>query len=74
MTPTLSCVDAVLGCAIALDPVQELPGVQNRGYFVDAINTFCGSPLGSAWCLNWVHYVGNHVLGSARWLLVPATL
>jgi hypothetical protein len=82
----LPAVDAVLGCAIALDPVQELPGqpgARNRGYFVDAINTFCGSPLGSAWCLNFVHYVGVHALGIAwpfperngncDWLLALAT-
>ena len=67
--PTISCVDAVLGCAIALDPVQELAGQQNRGYFVDAINDFCGSPRGSAWCLNFCHYVGHHALGSVRWPL-----
>jgi len=67
--PTIPVVDAVLGCAIALDPVQELQGQQNRGYFVDAINDFCGSPRGSAWCLCFVHYVGIHALGSTRWPL-----
>ena len=66
--PTIPVVDAVLGCALALDPVQELPDSQNRGYFVDAINRYCGSPLGSAWCLNFCHYVGSHALG-VRWPL-----
>jgi hypothetical protein len=60
---TISVIDAVLGCALALDPVQELTGAQNRGYFVDAINRYCGSPLGSAWCLNFCHYVGAHAIG-----------
>jgi len=69
MTATISVIDAVLGVAAALDPVQELADVQNRGYFVDAINEFCGSPLGSPWCMNFVHYCGINALGASRWPL-----
>ena len=69
MIPTISVTEAVLGTARALDPVRELEGQQNRGYFPDAINDFCGSPRGSSWCLNFCHYVGIQTLGSARWPL-----
>lgn len=69
MIPTISVVDAVLGCMDALDPVRELGGQQNRGYFPDAINTWAGSPLGSAWCLNTCHYAGAKIIGKARWPL-----
>jgi hypothetical protein len=67
MIPTLPVTEAVLGCMDALDPVRELPG--NRGYFVDAVNTWAGSPLGSSWCLNLCHYAGAKTLGKARWPL-----
>lgn len=69
MIPTIPVTDAVLGAARALDPVKELEGQNNRGYFPDAINDFCGSPRGSSWCLNFCHYVGVHTLGSVRWPL-----
>ena len=65
--PTITVVDAVLGCMAALSPVHELSG--NRGYFPDAINRWAGSPLGSAWCLNAVHYAGAMALGRKRWPL-----
>jgi hypothetical protein len=60
-------VDAVLGCAVALDPVRELDG--NRGYFVDALNDSTGAPHGSPWCASFLYYVGTRALGSARWPL-----
>jgi hypothetical protein len=64
---TVSVIDAVLGCMDALSPVRELEG--NRGYFVDAINEWAGSPKGSAWCLNAAHYAGAKAIGKARWPL-----
>jgi hypothetical protein len=64
---TIPVVEAVLGCMAALSPVRELEG--NRGYFPDAMNTWAGSPLGSAWCLNACHYAGAHAIGRARWPL-----
>ena len=64
---TITVVDAVLGVMAALSPTHELEG--NRGYFVDAINTWAGSPLGSSWCLNVVHYAGANALGRKRWPL-----
>lgn len=69
MIPSIPVTQAVVGAARSLDPVKELDGQNNRGYFPDAINSFCGSPLGSSWCLNFCHYVGIHTLGSARWPL-----
>jgi len=65
--PTVTVIDAVLGAMAALSPVKELPG--NRGYFVDAINEWAGSPPGSAWCLNACHYAAAHAIGKARWPL-----
>lgn len=69
MIPTIPVTDAVLGCMSALDPARELPGQQNRGYFPDAINAWAGSPLGSSWCLNAVHYAGAKTIGKGRWPL-----
>jgi hypothetical protein len=67
MIPTIPVTEAVVGCMSALDPVRELKG--NRGYFVDAVNLWAGSPLGSSWCLNLCHYAGAKTLGKARWPL-----
>lgn len=69
MIPTIPVTEAVLGTMSALDPARELAGSKNRGYFPDAINTFAGSPLGSAWCMNTVHYAGAKTIGKARWPL-----
>jgi hypothetical protein len=66
---TISVIDAVLGCMAALSPARELEGSLNRGYFPDAINTWAGSPLGSAWCLNTCNYAGANAIGKARWPL-----
>jgi len=67
MRPTITCVDAVLGCAQALRYVHEAD--DNRGRFVDGINASVGAPYGSPWCASFVYYVGSNALGSVRWPL-----
>jgi hypothetical protein len=65
--PTITCVDAVLGCASALRYVHEADA--NRGRFVDGINQSAGARFGDPWCASFVYYAGSNALGSARWPL-----